>query len=215
MRRRFLESPLWRERFRRLFVSLADGWGCFYASAEVERGWMWDRGKLWADSDTEDIIAPLRLGEWFGLPPCRVWWSYYGRAYVDLVSGQLSRDRTVETSRGLLYEIADDPADRETLSSLQEVSWVSDDLMYRFSKDGSAIAPARTIPTLSGALPPSPGPEDPAWARIGSGLAGRRVSPHAESAPFAAPSGPAWDLWPRRLVSKERIGCLAGLPNDI
>ena len=115
-RARALRSPVWRDRFRMLFLELAEQWRCIYASAEVTRGHKWRRGSSWGDSQTEAEIIPIRMGEWLGLPPYRMWWSYYAGAYAELVSGHLSEECLERTDRGLFYRLSDDPMNRDELS---------------------------------------------------------------------------------------------------
>ena len=103
-------------RFLRLFVEIADAWGCYYASAEVVRDYIWSGGKPWGDGSTEVKIVPLRRGEWFGLPPYTPWWSYYGKTYMGLVTDHLPAERTSQSRHGLLFQASDAPEDRDVLS---------------------------------------------------------------------------------------------------
>jgi hypothetical protein len=113
----------WRDALRRLFVALADKLGCFFASAEIERGHLWNGRDMASDQHTERPVVPSRREGWMGLPPYPVWWSYYGAEYRELVSERL--DGCVRTSAGnLFHSLSNEPTDRDQLTKLIKSKWL-------------------------------------------------------------------------------------------
>jgi hypothetical protein len=117
-----LADPLrehgWRDAARRLFRTLADGVGAFYASAQVSRNHIWSGRSLWMDGETELSIRTLRFREgWLGLPPTPTWWSWFGAPYA-FVARLLPRDGLTATTKGILFESAREPAPPDSLEPL-------------------------------------------------------------------------------------------------
>jgi hypothetical protein len=153
-------DPRWRDALRRLFVAIADGIDCFFASAEVTRGTLWNGRSGGADAQTEWPIMPARIQGWMGLPPYPVWWSWYADPYRDLVSDVLDPDRSMATTRGIFHQWAVDPVDRDALAVIvapkrllqHSRDWLPSELLSQvIPNDGrirpTPLAPARHIPT--------------------------------------------------------------------
>jgi hypothetical protein len=155
----FIE-PRWRDALRRLFVGIADRSECFFGSAEVTRGTLWNGRSGRADAQTEWPIMPARIEGWMGLPPYPVWWSWYGDPYRDSVSNVLDPDRTMASVHGIFHQWTVEPADRDALEVIAAPTRLlrrsqeclpSDLLSQVIPNDGrirpTPLAHARHIPT--------------------------------------------------------------------
>jgi hypothetical protein len=147
-----LADELWRDALRRLFIGLAERLGCFYASAEVTRGHLWNGRSSGADSQTEWPIMPVSRTGWLGLPPYPMWWAWYGGPYLDAVSGPLDDAPTTASPSGRLHEWTDLPADRDQLAALARPrrrfrrtgEWMTPNLLSTIApNDGRTRTPSR------------------------------------------------------------------------
>jgi hypothetical protein len=142
-----LRAPLaeaaWRGSLRGLFVAAAERFGCFFASAEVERNQIWARGGLWSDWESERSISPWFRSAWMGLPPYPMWWSYYGPGYRELVTGPI-RAAGTPLAHGLFHAWTEEPADRDRLDEMAQDNWLSPELLMTMRPhDGGYGAPPR------------------------------------------------------------------------
>jgi hypothetical protein len=153
--RHALESVLWQERFRALFLELVERWRCIYAAAEVIRWDLWRRAQR-----KEPSFTSISRGGWIGLPPYPVWWSYYGDIFMPLVERHLTAERLSRRRNGIFYEAADRPLDRDELNLLG-LGWPPDELRWQIkdvnpTEDVTPEAvPAIRIPEGINRPPPS------------------------------------------------------------
>lgn len=113
-----LGDPRWRNTIRRFFTEFAARRGAVLATGEVLRNYRrYARGGVGQDVDT-DMSVPLRATDGLlGLPADPVWWTWFGTDYLPLVRDHLPADRVAQRAEGLLFEAADEPADRAQLAA--------------------------------------------------------------------------------------------------
>jgi hypothetical protein len=110
---------------RELFVGVAEATGCFFASAEVLRGHTWTGRALYGGAAAEHGHYLAGRGDWVGLPPRPVAWTWYGPRYAKLVERHLPGAEPTRT--GLLHRWADPPPDRDQIAS--PTPWLPHDLL--------------------------------------------------------------------------------------
>lgn len=110
-----MSDPRWREALRRVFVGFAEASGAFFASAEVQRGVLWNGRSLGYDGSAERTTYLAGRGEWAGLLPYPAWWTWFGPEYAPLVTGHLPAAQCSAAGGGLFHAKADEPADRDQL----------------------------------------------------------------------------------------------------
>jgi hypothetical protein len=115
--REALRDPRWRAALQRLFVGFAAATGAVYASAEVVRGLDWSGRSIGYGSDTEHTTYLAGRGEWAGLPPYPVWWSWFGPEYTPLVLDHLAPDQVVSMGSAVFHPRGAEPLDRTELSA--------------------------------------------------------------------------------------------------
>ncbi|OLT09508.1 hypothetical protein BJF78_30605 [Pseudonocardia sp. CNS-139] len=132
---------------RDLLVGVAEAVGCFFASAEVQRNLAWTGRSLYLDEGAEHDVYLAPRGEWLGLPPRPVAWSWYGPAYAPLVRDGLPGAEPA--AGGLLHRWRPEPADRDEIAA--STPWLRPDLLAREEETafGSAhLERAARVPRL-------------------------------------------------------------------
>lgn len=136
-----------------LFVAMAEAAGCVYASAAVERGLSWTGRTLYHDAGAERSGYLAGGGEFVGLPPEPVAWSWFGPPYARLVGRDLPGCEP--TATGLLHRWAEVPPDRDGI--VAPVPWTRPDLLARRDAAGRPVPAARIPRPLRRSL----------WSRLG------------------------------------------------
>lgn len=144
----FLAEPLrhsaWSESLRRLFVEFCDSLPAFYAQAEVTRGHIWSGRTLWADSETETPLSPVRARQgWMGLPPKPMWWSWFGPPFAE-VAARLPAEARTATKRGIFHVAASEPIGGDVWEPVSR--WLPGELFARFDSNPRSVRPAPLIP---------------------------------------------------------------------
>jgi hypothetical protein len=137
-----LRDPRWRGALKLLFAGFAAQSGSFFAAAEVVRNLEWTGRGLGYGSATEKTTFLAGLGQWAGLPPYPVWWSWYSPVYAGLVAPHLPADGAESSADGLFHSWGDDPLDRDQLGQAisraapvlrrgQPATWMPEELLAR------------------------------------------------------------------------------------
>lgn len=145
------DDERWLKVVQDRFVGFAEAMGAFFASAEVIRS-----GYPAFPHDGEHQVSPFSHRGMEGLPPYPLWWSWFGRDYLPLVEEHLTAGSTVATEGGVLYQLAQRPADRDQLAELMaarghpaRASWLPQELLITMGRNphnDHARAPAALIP---------------------------------------------------------------------
>jgi hypothetical protein len=115
--REALRDPSCRAALQRVFVGFAAATGAVYASAEVVRGLDRSGRSIGYGSQTERTTYLAGRGEWAGLPPYPVWWSWFGPEYTPLVVDHLAADQVVRMGSAVFHPRSAEPLDRAELSA--------------------------------------------------------------------------------------------------
>jgi hypothetical protein len=137
-----LHDRRWRGALKRLFTGFATESGSFFASAEVVRNLSWTRRGLGYGPAAERTTFVAPRGQWHGLPPYPVWWSWYSPVYAGLVAPHLPADSAESSANGLFHSWGDDPLDRDQLEQAlsrartlfrrrQPATWIPEELLAR------------------------------------------------------------------------------------
>lgn len=102
-----LDGPQWRDAFHRFFLAVARELRSFYASAEVNPGYLWNGRTLWSGK-SEWFYSQSSNGRWKGLTDRPVWWAWFAPMYADLVRPHLKGTIT-EHPDGLFHTFGDKP----------------------------------------------------------------------------------------------------------
>lgn len=147
-----LTTAAWRNALQQLFVSFADAVGACFASAQVERGWEWSGRSASSTFNTEQSPSLAGRGNWTGLPPFPVWWSWFGPEYAPLVIDHLPVEQVERVGTGLFHSCSEEPLDRDQLASrlTRPSPWLPPDLLVRLRREKNVwnlfVDPAPAIP---------------------------------------------------------------------
>ena len=112
-----LTDPRWREALQRLFTGFAAASDAVFASAEVVRGLEWSGRGVSFGSTAERTTYLAGRGQWAGLPPYPVWWSWFGREYAPLVLDHLPAEQVVRMGSAVFHARGEEPLDRDELAA--------------------------------------------------------------------------------------------------
>jgi hypothetical protein len=137
-----LRDRRWRGALKRLLAGFAAESGSFFASAEVVRNLDWTGRGLGYGPAAERTTFVAPRGQWQGLPPYPVWWSWYSPVYAGLVAPHLPAESAESTANGLFHSWGDDPLDRDQLEQAlsrtrtlfrrrQSATWIPEELLAR------------------------------------------------------------------------------------
>lgn len=137
-----LHDRRWRDALKRLFTGFAAESGSFFGSAEVVRNLDRTRRGLYYGAAAEPTTFLAPRGQWKGLPPYPVWWSWYSPVYAGLVAPHLPADSAESSADGLFHSWGDDPLDRDQLEQAlsrartpfrhrQSATWMPEKLLAR------------------------------------------------------------------------------------
>jgi hypothetical protein len=137
-----LHDRRWRDALKRLFTGFAAESGSFFGSAEVVRNLDRTRRGLYYGAAAEPTMFLAPRGQWKGLPPYPVWWSWYSPVYAGLVAPHLPADSAESGADGLFHSWGDDPLDRDQLEQAlsrartlfrrgQSATWMPEELLAR------------------------------------------------------------------------------------
>lgn len=115
VQREALVDQRWRTAVRELFLRFAHDTEAVLATAEVVRDVGWSGRGLTYGRDAERTTYLAARGQWAGLPPYPVWWTYFGAEYVPLVRAHLPGQQVEVSGAGLFQSMADEPQDRDAL----------------------------------------------------------------------------------------------------
>jgi hypothetical protein len=116
--RPFARDPAFTELIVRLFTELASEVGGFYAAAWVERGLIFNRGRLSYQANTTEAGPMPRADAWVGLPASPTWLAWFGRPYADAVRSAVAGHVTSETDAGLFLRLGAEPMNADQLADL-------------------------------------------------------------------------------------------------
>ena len=110
------DDSAWRAALQRLFTGFAAETDAVFASAEVVRGIEWSGRAMTFGASAERTTYLAGGGQWAGLPPYPVWWSWFGREYTPLVLDHLPADQVVRVGAATFHARGEAPLDRTQLT---------------------------------------------------------------------------------------------------
>lgn len=111
---RAFQDERWCLAVERLFLTIAEQLGAFYALTYVEQGWGTSRNRLWADAQTEGYPLP-RADRWLGIPPVPGWLIWFGGPYAERLRAPLADHIWKARSGGYALKLAPRPASLDRL----------------------------------------------------------------------------------------------------
>lgn len=153
--REALTDPLWRGALQHLFTSFAAASDAVYASAEVVRGVEWSGRAVSYGPTAERTTYLAGRGQWVGLPPYPVWWSWFGSGYTPLVVDHLPMEQVVRMGPVAFHARGEEPLDRDELTSALGISSAEPGRWRAIRNVFSRTAEPRSAPTWlpAGLLP--------------------------------------------------------------
>lgn len=158
--REVLDDPQWRDTFHRFFLAVARELRSFYASAEVNPGYLWNGRTLWSGK-SEWFYTQSGSGRWKGLTDRPVWWAWFAPIYADLLRPYLKGTITEHTD-GLFHSFGDKPLHRlEIIERWPDAyPWVPAEFISEATPDTqdevAEVRPGRLAQML---VPPPPKPD--------------------------------------------------------